>query len=87
MDVMIVFPTTHMTLKAERALEREHLSFRTVMKPRNISSECGLALRVDEAEIQRCRETLLADNLAPVRFYRESVRGWECFLKVEEKTG
>lgn len=86
MEVMVVFPTTHMTLKAERILERFHLSYRTVLKPRKISSECGLAIRVDNADVRPCRDALLSDNLAPFRFYRESTRGWECFLEVGEKT-
>ena len=87
MDVMVVFPTTHLTLKAEKALDKEGLSYRTVLKPRKISSDCGLALRIDEADVQKCRDALHLDSLTPAGFYRESINGWERFLKVEGQNG
>lgn len=87
MDVMVVFPTTYLTLKAEKTLEREQVKYRTVMKPRRISSDCGLALRIGGKDVERCRLALLSDNLLPVRFFREASDGWVCFLKMEERTG
>ena len=84
MEVVVVFPTTHLTLKAEKVFEREHIAHRTVMKPRKISSDCGLAIRIDEKDVERCREAALTDNLKPVRFFREAAKGWECFLQVED---
>lgn len=86
MDVMVVFPTTHLTLKAEKTLERQQIRHRTVMKPRKISSDCGLALRIAEDDVEECRKTLVSADLTPVRFFRESADGWKCFLKVEEQT-
>jgi hypothetical protein len=57
------------------------------MKPRRISSDCGLAVRVNERDVQRCREALLSDGLTPVRFFRESAGNWYCFLEIEEQAG
>jgi hypothetical protein len=82
--MMVVFPTTHLTLKAEKSFQKAQIGHRTVMKPRKIASDCGLAIRVASDDIQRCRETLLIDRLTPVRFFREKGDGWECVLQLGE---
>jgi len=82
MDAVIVFPTTHLTLKAEKVLEEELIPFRTIMKPRRISSDCGLAIRISEDDAGRCRETILSAGLVPAEFYREADQGWECLFRL-----
>ena len=84
MDVVVVFPTTHLTLKAEKAFQRGQISHRTVMKPRKISSDCGLAIRIAEEDVERCRKAILSDNLMPTGFFRETEKGWECVLQMGE---
>ena len=78
MEMVIVFPTTHLTLSAEKSLEKAGIEHRTIMKPRRISSDCGLAIRVDPGFLGSCREALTADGLLPARFFREVERTWEC---------
>jgi len=46
----IVFKTTYLTFKAERALKKAGIPYKIVTKPRDISSDCGLAVRVEEAD-------------------------------------
>ena len=82
-ELVIVFPTTHLTLSAEKSLERAGIAHRTIMKPRKISSDCGLAIRVDLTSMDRCREALTADELLPVRFFRDVEGAWECVLELE----
>ena len=49
---VIVFKSTFLTFRAERALKGAGLSCKVVTKPRDISSDCGLAIRVDAADEQ-----------------------------------
>jgi len=78
LELVIVFPTTHLTLSAEKTLEKAGIEHRTIMKPRRISSDCGLAIRVDPGSLDSCREALTADGQLPVRFFREVDGQWEC---------
>ena len=77
LDLVIVFPTTHLTLSAERTLEKAGIEHRTVMKPRRISSDCGLAIRIGEHSLVDCREALVSDGFGPARFFREVEGQWE----------
>ena len=82
LDLVVVFPTTHLTLSAEKSLEKAGIEHRTIMKPRRISSDCGLALRVDSGLLDNCKKALTGDGLLPVRFFREVEGEWECVLEL-----
>jgi hypothetical protein len=84
LDLVIVFPTTHLTLSAEKSLEKAGIEHRTIMKPRRISSDCGLAIRVDPRSLESCQEVLTVDGLLPVRFFREVESQWECVSQIGE---
>ena len=75
-NLVIVFPTTHLTLKAETVLEQAGVKHRTVMKPRKISSDCGLAIRIDAGDLQRIRELFEKNSLSPMGFFMETEGGW-----------
>jgi hypothetical protein len=83
-EALVVFPTTHLTLKAEKVLEEASIRFRTIMKPRKISSDCGLAIRVGEGDLERSRDAILSAGLTPAGFYRETDRGWDCLFRLKE---
>lgn len=83
LELVIVFPTTHLTLSAEKSLERAGISHRTIMKPRRISSDCGLAIRVESGSLDSCREALTSDGLLPVRFFMEVEGEWQCVEQLE----
>jgi len=40
-----LFINTHETLRAEKILKSENIDFKTVIKPRTITSECGFGLK------------------------------------------
>jgi hypothetical protein len=77
LDLLILFPTTHLTLSAEKTLEKAGIRHRTVLKPRMISSDCGLAIRIDAQSRESCRQALVSDGFWPVRFFREVEGKWE----------
>jgi len=44
---IVLFISTHETLRAEKILKSEDIDFKTVIKPRIITSECGFGLKFD----------------------------------------
>jgi hypothetical protein len=83
LELVIVFPTTHLTLSAEKSLEKAGIEHRTIMKPRRISSDCGLAIRINSGSLDGCREAITADGLLPARFFKEVNGEWECVQELE----
>ena len=77
MNLVVVMPTTHLTLKAETVLENAGINCRTVMKPRKISSDCGLAIRIDEGELDRVRQLLDGHSIETNGYFREGKDGWD----------
>ena len=49
----LVFETTHLTMKAEALLNSEGIPNRLFPKPRKVVSECGLVVKVMEADLER----------------------------------
>ena len=84
LEVLIVFPTTHMTLSAEKFLEDESVHYRTVMKPRAISSDCGLAIRIDGGSVKKCRKKFIEEGLLPAGFFRKTGSRWECVERLAD---
>lgn len=58
---ILVFQSTYLTYKAERVLKNAGITCRLVTKPRHISSDCGLAIRL-EAEDSAQASALLAES-------------------------
>ena len=50
---IFVFKSTYLTFKAERALKGAGVACKVVTKPRDISSDCGLAISVDPQDEAR----------------------------------
>jgi hypothetical protein len=48
-DRIITFESVHQTLKAEKAVRAAGLKADAISVPRHLSSDCGIALRIDEA--------------------------------------
>ena len=58
---IFVFKSTYLTFKAERLFKGAGLVCKVVTKPRDISSDCGLAISVN-AEDEARAEALLAEK-------------------------
>ncbi len=50
---VILFDSTAHALRAEKVLEREGMRFKLIPTPRQLSADCGLALRFAPAERER----------------------------------
>jgi len=62
-DKIIVFKNTFLTFKAERALKKAGIPCKVVTKPRHISSDCGLAVRISSADEQSVTDLMRDKNI------------------------
>ncbi|MEZ4599395.1 MAG: selenide, water dikinase SelD [Syntrophotaleaceae bacterium] len=60
-DILLLFTSTRTVIKAEECLRNNGIDCKVVPVPKDISSECGMAISLPEA-VGRRAETLLAQN-------------------------
>ncbi|UCF31446.1 MAG: DUF3343 domain-containing protein [bacterium] len=75
-ELLVVFPTTHLTLKAEQVLRGAGIAHRTILKPRKVSSDCGLAIRLQWEDLDRAAGILEEAKHLPATFYRSEEGQW-----------
>jgi len=61
---IFVFKSTYLTFKAERAIKGAGIECKVVTKPRDISSDCGLAVRVGASDEFRVSDLMAASGIA-----------------------
>ncbi len=75
---IVVFVSTHETMKAERVFKEGGIKIRTTTKPRTIDSNCQLALTFKEDEFAKIREITEKQSLSGAGFFRQGEDGlWE----------
>lgn len=60
---VILFHTTAMAMKAEKALTRAGYAVRLIPTPREYSSDCGIAIKFTAVGIDIVTETLNGSNI------------------------
>jgi hypothetical protein len=71
-DYVAIFHSIHRVLKAEKTLKQAEVDFLLIPVPRQLTSDCGLALRFSP-EIKETLLGVLADaDLSPVEMYQRS---------------
>jgi len=68
--------TIHDVMRAEKLLKARGIWLDLVPTPRELSSDCGMALALREEDLSAIREMLAADGLR-TRIYRNSGAGYE----------
>lgn len=58
-----LFISTHETISAEKFLIKGDINFRTIIKPRSITSECSMALEFDSHDREKVRRICKDNNL------------------------
>ena len=61
---VVLFRSTAHAMRAEKVLERAGLRIKMIPTPRQLSSDCGIALRFDRTEAERVESTL-RENKVP----------------------
>lgn len=55
---LISFESTHMAIKSEKLLKEINLDIRIIPVPREITSSCGLSLRINPLDYKEAKEIL-----------------------------
>ncbi|VAX24513.1 hypothetical protein MNBD_NITROSPINAE04-740 [hydrothermal vent metagenome] len=75
---IVVFISTHETMKAERAFKEGGVKVRTTTRPRTIDSNCQLALTFKDDELDKIVAITKKQSLSGAGFFRQGEGGlWE----------
>ncbi|MFP3896663.1 MAG: DUF3343 domain-containing protein [Anaerolineales bacterium] len=55
--VILVYSTSH-AIRAEKVLHRAEVASKLIPVPRNLSSNCGVCLRIDPSDVEAAEEAL-----------------------------
>ena len=69
-DYVAIFHSIHKVLKAEKLLKQAKVDFLLIPVPRQLTSDCGLALRFSPEAGDRLLQVLVAEGLPPVEMYQ-----------------
>ena len=67
---VVLFHSTAHALRGEKVLQRAGLQIKMIPTPRQISSDCGMALRFERAEREQVAATL-QENRVPINGIHE----------------
>lgn len=66
MAMLFLFESTRVVIKAEEALRDSKIPCKVVPVPRDVSSECGMALDVDSDRCENAIQVLSAMNIRAI---------------------
>lgn len=69
-DLIAIFHSIHKVMKAEKVLKLSGLDILLIPVPRQLTSDCGLAIRYAQEEQGRVEEVLAREGLSPSELYR-----------------
>jgi hypothetical protein len=79
-DLVAIFNSIHRVMKAEKLLKSKGLNMLLIPAPRTLRSDCGLAIRYEEADRPDIEKALRDADLMPEETY---VKSGEEFLRVD----
>ncbi len=66
---IVLFISTHETLRAENFFQEEGINFKPVIKPRSITSECGMGLEFYSRDKEKVLKICMENNLVLTGIY------------------
>ncbi len=69
-DYVAIFHSIHRVLKAEKILKQGEVEFLLIPVPRQLTSDCGLALRFSPEARERLLDVLAGAELSPVELFQ-----------------
>ncbi|MBI4649995.1 DUF3343 domain-containing protein [Candidatus Desantisbacteria bacterium] len=76
MQFLAVFFTTYHTLSAEKIFKKLKIKNKTIIKPRKITTDCGLAIEFDSDFLNKLDEEFKLAKLKLEGFYRKIDNEW-----------
>ena len=83
-DYVAIFHSIHRVMKAEKLLKRAKIEILLIPAPRQLTSDCGLAIRYSKDVRSEVMSVLIEEGLAPAEMYKKMDSGFE---KVDEEAG
>ncbi len=89
MDGLLSFFASHYAIRAEVVLKREGLAAKLIPGPKELSPNCGVALRFDYAQRENALAVLAAKGVRidAVHFYRPRTDDWNPHQAESRLTG
>ena len=84
-DVVAIFHSVHKVMKAEKILKRENFEILLIPVPRQLTSDCGLAIRYAESQREKIELFLKQQNLEPEELFLKTDAGFELITSVQER--
>ena len=69
-DYVAIFHSIHRVLKAEKILKQAEVEFLLIPVPRQLTSDCGLALRFSPEAKERLLDVLVTADLPPAEMFQ-----------------
>jgi len=69
-DYVAIFHSIHRVLRAEQLLKRDGVAFLLIPVPRQLTSDCGLALRIAPAHLDTVFAVLAGADLLPAELHQ-----------------
>ena len=76
-DFVAIFHSVHKVMKAEKILKKEKAEMLLIPVPRQLTSDCGLAIRYAETERVQIEAILTRENLSPEELFQKVVDGYQ----------
>ena len=76
-DYVAIFHSIHRVMKAEKILKARKLEMLLIPVPRQLTSDCGLAIRYAEKDRLEIEAVLAQEALTPEEVYRKREGGFE----------
>lgn len=64
-EVVLIFRGTHQVMSAEKRLKKAGVPMRLIPVPRQLTSDCGLAIRIFTPDRDRAKKALLQGRILP----------------------
>ncbi|WP_027715907.1 DUF3343 domain-containing protein [Desulfuromonas sp. TF] len=75
-DIVAIFHSIHRVMKAEKVLKLAGADFLLIPVPRQLASDCGLAIRYTKQEQNKVEAVLDSEGLQPAELYRREGKGY-----------
>jgi hypothetical protein len=69
MEGVFIFEGTHQVMAAEKTIKGEGISMRLIPVPRSLTSDCGLAIRIDDGDRKIILRALKKTGNFPKEYY------------------
>lgn len=82
MTYILIFNSVHRVMRAEKLLKNANLHSKTIPVPRKLSSDCGLAIKISNINVDEILKAL--EDEGPFEIYLEKLESYERIYEKKE---